>query len=156
MQTGSSETLFSWKSGQTTYVPLWDRIDGAWPSMNSRFSSKYTQIRKRICFLSNFLCLMAPFCVQSSKVHAEEEDSNEGSSTQQIQLQEYSKYVQHTLQRRLELCVPKNQTARPCSQFPFSYIRERFIHSQDRPTYIFCCSQIGRPILEIYQSLTDI
>jgi hypothetical protein len=25
MQTGSSETLIGWKSGNTTYVPLWDR-----------------------------------------------------------------------------------------------------------------------------------
>jgi hypothetical protein len=54
-------------------------------------------------------------CVQGSKVHAEEEDSTEGSSTQQIQLQEYSKYVQHTMQRRFELCISRNQTARPCS-----------------------------------------
>jgi hypothetical protein len=28
MQTGSSETLIGWKSGKTTYVPLWDRIEG--------------------------------------------------------------------------------------------------------------------------------
>jgi hypothetical protein len=31
MQTGSSGTLIFWKSGQTTYVPLWDRMEGAWP-----------------------------------------------------------------------------------------------------------------------------
>jgi hypothetical protein len=30
MQTGSSGTLIGWKSGQTTFVPLWDRIEGAW------------------------------------------------------------------------------------------------------------------------------
>ncbi len=30
LQTGSSETLIGWKSGQTTYVPLWDRMEGAW------------------------------------------------------------------------------------------------------------------------------
>jgi hypothetical protein len=29
-ETGSSGTLIGWKSGQTTYVPLWDRMDGAW------------------------------------------------------------------------------------------------------------------------------
>ncbi len=29
MQTGSSETLFGWKSGKTSYAPLWDRIEGA-------------------------------------------------------------------------------------------------------------------------------
>ncbi len=30
MQTGSSETLIGWKSGQTTFVPTWDRMEGAW------------------------------------------------------------------------------------------------------------------------------
>ncbi len=30
MQTGSSGTLVGWKSGKTTYVPLWDRMEGAW------------------------------------------------------------------------------------------------------------------------------
>ncbi len=30
MQTGSSGTVIGWKSGQTTFVPLWDRMEGAW------------------------------------------------------------------------------------------------------------------------------
>jgi hypothetical protein len=30
MQTGSSETLRCWKSGKTTYVSLWGRMEGAW------------------------------------------------------------------------------------------------------------------------------
>jgi hypothetical protein len=30
MQTGSSGTLIGWKSGQTTFVPLWNRTEGAW------------------------------------------------------------------------------------------------------------------------------
>ncbi len=30
MQTGSSGTLIGWKSGQTTFVPLWDRMERAW------------------------------------------------------------------------------------------------------------------------------
>ncbi len=30
MQTGSSGTLIGLKSGQTTFVPLWDRMEGAW------------------------------------------------------------------------------------------------------------------------------
>ena len=30
MQTGSSEILIGWNSGKTTYVPLLDRIEGAW------------------------------------------------------------------------------------------------------------------------------
>jgi hypothetical protein len=122
-------------------------LEGAWLSVDMNYgfpSNMYTQIKKRKCFLCNFLFSMGPFCVQGSKVHAEEEDSTEGSSTQQIQLQEYSKYVQHTLQRRLELCISRNQTARPCSQFEYSYICERIIHSQDRP------------ILGIYKSLSDI
>jgi hypothetical protein len=28
MQTGSSGTLIGWISGQTTFVPLWDRMEG--------------------------------------------------------------------------------------------------------------------------------
>jgi hypothetical protein len=30
MQTGSPETPIGWKSGKTTFVPLWDRVEGAW------------------------------------------------------------------------------------------------------------------------------
>jgi hypothetical protein len=30
MQTGSSGTLIGWKSGQTTFVSIWDRREGAW------------------------------------------------------------------------------------------------------------------------------
>jgi hypothetical protein len=30
MQTGSSWTLIGWKSGQTTFVPLCDRMERAW------------------------------------------------------------------------------------------------------------------------------
>ncbi len=30
MQTGSSGSLIGWKSGQTTFVPPWDRMEGAW------------------------------------------------------------------------------------------------------------------------------
>ncbi len=30
MQTGSSGTLIGWKSGQTTFVPPWDWMEGAW------------------------------------------------------------------------------------------------------------------------------
>ncbi len=29
-QTGSSETLIGWKSEKNTFVPLWDRMEGAW------------------------------------------------------------------------------------------------------------------------------
>ncbi len=30
LQTGSSEILIGWKSGLTTFVRLWDRMEGAW------------------------------------------------------------------------------------------------------------------------------
>jgi hypothetical protein len=30
MQTGSSGSLIGWKSSQTTYFPLWDRMVGSW------------------------------------------------------------------------------------------------------------------------------
>ncbi len=45
MQTGSSGTLIGWKSGQTTFVPLWDRMEGTWlrshaPSIRSHRGTK--------------------------------------------------------------------------------------------------------------------
>jgi hypothetical protein len=30
MQTGSSGALIGWKSGQTSYVPIWDQTEGEW------------------------------------------------------------------------------------------------------------------------------
>jgi hypothetical protein len=30
MQTGSSGTPIGWKSDQTTFVPLWNRMEGEW------------------------------------------------------------------------------------------------------------------------------
>jgi hypothetical protein len=43
--------------------------------------------------------------------------------------------IRRALQRRSDLCFPRNQTVRPRSQFPYSSICERFIYSQDRSTY---------------------
>jgi hypothetical protein len=39
------------------------------------------------------------------------------------------------LQGRSDLCIIRNETARPRSQFSYSRICERFIYSQDRSTY---------------------
>jgi hypothetical protein len=39
------------------------------------------------------------------------------------------------LQKRFDLCIPRNETVRPCSQFPHSCICERFIYFHDRSTY---------------------
>jgi hypothetical protein len=41
------------------------------------------------------------------------------------------------------------------SQFPHSFVCERFIYSQDQSTYFPAACRIGRQILEIYKSLTD-
>ncbi len=54
-----------------------------------------------------------------------------------------------------DLCIPSNETARPCSQFPHSCIGEQF-YIFPRSVHLFSCSKIDRPILEIYKSLTDI
>ncbi len=40
MQTGSSGTLIGWKSGQTTFVPLWDQCCQIPPSLHGRFCQK--------------------------------------------------------------------------------------------------------------------
>jgi hypothetical protein len=55
---------------------------------------------------------------------------------------------QTTVHRRFELCIPRNQTARPCSQVPYSCICEWFIYYLDRSTYIFCCSHIANRLWE--------
>jgi hypothetical protein len=40
-----------------------------------------------------------------------------------------------TLQGKSHLCIPFLGIARPWSQFPHSYVCERFIYSQDRSSY---------------------
>jgi hypothetical protein len=64
MQNGSSETLigWSWRSGKTNYVPLWDRMEGAWlmamdsgPGVQSLKNKKSIIINinsKTICLVS--------------------------------------------------------------------------------------------------------
>jgi hypothetical protein len=53
-----------------------------------------------------------------------------------------------------DLWIPRNKTARPHSQFLHSCIFEQFIYTPGS-VYLFGCSKIGRPILQIYKSLTD-
>ncbi len=56
MQTGSSGTLIGWKSGQTTFVPLWDWMEGAW--LRTRYSPNGTTYEIEICVqksISNLL-----------------------------------------------------------------------------------------------------
>ncbi len=59
-----------------------------------------------------------------------------------------------TLYRKSDLCVPKNETARPRSQFQNSCICERFFYSQDLSAFL-AAAKIGRQILGIYESFTD-
>jgi hypothetical protein len=69
MQTGSSGTLIGWKSGQTTFVPLWDQMEGAWlrtlwaQALVLRVSSKQTKKnfgsnRNKICFSCVSVCFV--------------------------------------------------------------------------------------------------
>jgi hypothetical protein len=43
MQTGSSETLIGWKSGNSTDVPPWDSPDGGNAAMDSVMNEKVIQ-----------------------------------------------------------------------------------------------------------------
>ncbi len=52
-----------------------------------------------------------------------------------------------SLQTRSDLCIRRNETAQPHSQFPHSCI-PRLVH-------LFCCSKICEPIVEIYNSLRN-
>ncbi len=46
------------------------------------------------------------------------------------------------LPTRSDLCIPRNETAQPRSQFPHSFIPQS--------VHLFCCSKICEPIVEIY------
>ncbi len=64
--------------------------------------------------------------------------------------------AQTALQGKTHLCIPFLGIARPQSQFPHSCVCEGFICIFPGLVHIFPFSRIGRPILEIYKSLTDI
>ncbi len=53
-----------------------------------------------------------------------------------------------------DLCIPRNETARPCSQFLHSWVCERFLYSQDQSAYLAAAKK-SRPLLGTYKSLTD-
>jgi hypothetical protein len=48
-------------------------------------------------------------------------------------------------QKKLDLCIPRKGTAQPQSQFPHSWVYERF----PRSVHLFYCSRKGRPIVGI-------
>ncbi len=52
-------------------------------------------------------------------------------------------YRRAALQRRSNLCIPKNETARPHFQFPHSCTYMWVIYIFSRSVYLFCCSKIG-------------
>ncbi len=45
---------------------------------------------------------------------------------------------------KIRLCIPRNETVRPRSQFRHSCICERFIHSQDQSTYFAAAKLVDR------------
>ncbi len=53
------------------------------------------------------------------------------------------------------LVISRTELQCSVSQFPHSCICEGFIYSQRRSSYFAAVKYIGRPILEIYKSLTD-
>jgi hypothetical protein len=60
-----------------------------------------------------------------------------------------------TLQRRSDLCIPKNETASPHCQFPRLCIWERLIHILPQSVHLFCCSKLRQIDSENIKSLTD-
>jgi hypothetical protein len=64
MQTGSSGTLIGWKSGQTTYFPLWDLIEGSW--LWTRYNKKlvFVAVYNPVAeFWRSWITVAAPFVV---------------------------------------------------------------------------------------------
>ncbi len=61
MQTGSSGALIGWKSGQTTFVPLWDWMEGAWLRTQANRRQKrglVWRIRTKISqIIKDYFCL---------------------------------------------------------------------------------------------------
>jgi hypothetical protein len=56
-------------------------------------------------------------------------------------------FSKNTLQRRSDLCIPRNETEGPHSQYSPLFICERFLYSHDRSTY-FAAANSGRPTWE--------
>jgi hypothetical protein len=75
--------------------------------------------------------------------------SQQGAGQRQSKVGEQSE-KEHTLQRRSDLCITRNETARPRSQFPLMYLWEIYT-SNDRSTY-FAAAKIGRPNVWMYKS----
>ncbi len=67
MQTGSSGTLIGWKSGQTTFVPLWDWMEGAW--LRSLFSLLFLYVIFSSSGLSVFFSFFVKFAISSLHLH---------------------------------------------------------------------------------------
>jgi hypothetical protein len=60
MQTGSSETLIGWKSGKTTFVPLWERMEGAWLWTQSPYFLTFMEPRNQFQGINSAsLCSLA-------------------------------------------------------------------------------------------------
>jgi hypothetical protein len=67
----------------------------------------------------------------------------------------FSQPIPITLYRKSDLCIPRNETARPHSQFLHLCIFERFLISHDRSAYLAATKYVGTQILGIYKLLTD-
>jgi hypothetical protein len=92
----------------------------------------------------SMLCCTPVLCIISSRCRWSSD------TIQYIYVFNYAFIVQYTMQTRSNLCIHRNKTTRPRSQFPNSCRCERFyiLYSHKR-------SKIGGPIVGIYKSLTD-
>ncbi len=112
---------------------------GDWADLKPEWISYSTSKERQVCV----------YALWGAKMYYHQ---NSATSQGARELKHWSPSI--TLYRKFDLCIPKNETARPHSQFLHSCICERFMYSPNQSAFL--PAKISRPMMGIYKSLTDI